>query len=194
MAGGEVRERVMLCVRNTKLWERYSHRRREVAEENHNQSNERMLFHGSPFIRVTTSLLPLHSLFIKLFQAIVQKGFDERHAYIGGMFGAGIYFAEHSSKVREREIVLPGSQTSSLLFFRAISTFTVSEVATVVLNTKTDLATLATGQSLRVVSSSDLNISRQLLLCRVALGKSFLQFSAMKMAHAPPGHHSVVGR
>ena len=36
------------------------------------QSNERMLFHGSPFIN-----------------AIVQKGFDERHAYIGGMFGAG---------------------------------------------------------------------------------------------------------
>lgn len=31
-----------------------------------------MLFHGSPFIN-----------------AIVQKGFDERHAYIGGMFGAG---------------------------------------------------------------------------------------------------------
>lgn len=57
------------------------HRRQEVAEENNNQSNERMLFHGSPFIN-----------------AIVQKGFDERHAYIGGMFGAGIYFAEHSSK------------------------------------------------------------------------------------------------
>ena len=35
---------------------------------------------------------------------------------------------------------------------------------------------------------------RQLLLCRVALGKSFLQFSAMKMAHAPPGHHSIIGR
>ena len=35
---------------------------------------------------------------------------------------------------------------------------------------------------------------RQLLLCRVALGKSFLQFNAIKMAHAPPGHHSVVGR
>ena len=38
------------------------------------------------------------------------------------------------------------------------------------------------------------DIFRQLLLCRVALGKSFLQFNAMKMAHAPPGHHSVVGR
>lgn len=28
----------------------------------------------------------------------MSKGFDERHAYIGGMFGAGIYFAEDSSK------------------------------------------------------------------------------------------------
>lgn len=35
---------------------------------------------------------------------------------------------------------------------------------------------------------------RHLLLCRVTLGKSFLQFNAMKMAHAPPGHHSVMGR
>ncbi len=35
---------------------------------------------------------------------------------------------------------------------------------------------------------------RQLVLCRVTLGKSFLQFSAMKMAHSPPGHHSVIGR
>lgn len=35
---------------------------------------------------------------------------------------------------------------------------------------------------------------RQMLFCRVTLGKSFLQFSAMKMAHSPPGHHSVTGR
>lgn len=28
----------------------------------------------------------------------------------------------------------------------------------------------------------------------IDIGKSFLQFSAMKMAHAPPGHHSVIGR
>ena len=47
----------MLCIRNTKLWERYSHRRRELAEENHNQSNERMLFHGSPFIQVIKTTL-----------------------------------------------------------------------------------------------------------------------------------------
>lgn len=37
-------------------------------------------------------------------------------------------------------------------------------------------------------------VCRQMLFCRVTLGKSFLQFSAMKMAHAPPGHHSVIGR
>ncbi|VEL20240.1 unnamed protein product [Protopolystoma xenopodis] len=35
---------------------------------------------------------------------------------------------------------------------------------------------------------------RQMLLCRVALGRSFIQFNAMKVAHAPPGHHSIVGR
>jgi len=129
-------------IRNTKLWERYSHRRREVAEENHIQSNERMLFHGSPFI-----------------QAIAQKGFDERHAYIGGMFGAGIYFAEHSSKSNQYVYGIGGGTGCPQHKDRSCYT-----------------------------------CPRQLLLCRVALGKSFLQFSAMKMAHAPPGHHSVVGR
>jgi tankyrase len=98
-------------VQNRRLWERYKHRRQEITEEtvlpcnnaaavppSSGSSNpgtpatvapttssinggERMLFHGSPFIN-----------------AIVQKGFDERHAYLGGMFGAGIYFAVHSSK------------------------------------------------------------------------------------------------
>ncbi len=57
------------------------HRCAEITEDCNGHYNERFLFHGSPF---------LHS--------IVTKGFDERHAYIGGMFGAGIYFAENSSK------------------------------------------------------------------------------------------------
>ena len=33
-------------VRNKKLWERYLHRKKEVADENHSHDNERMLFHG----------------------------------------------------------------------------------------------------------------------------------------------------
>ena len=66
-------------IRNRRLWERYNHRKKEVGEENTGGNagacpNERMLFHGSPFIN-----------------AIIHKGFDERHAYIGGMFGAGIW-------------------------------------------------------------------------------------------------------
>ncbi|XP_053976532.1 poly [ADP-ribose] polymerase tankyrase isoform X2 [Hylaeus anthracinus] len=148
-------------VQNRKLWERYAHRRQEVAEEvgaaapsspstgNRTtpgstlpQANERMLFHGSPFIN-----------------AIVQKGFDERHAYIGGMFGAGIYFAEHSSKSNQYVYGICGG----------------------------------TGCPAHKDRSCYI-CHRHLLLCRVTLGKSFLQFSAMKMAHAPPGHHSVMGR
>ncbi|XP_060527236.1 poly [ADP-ribose] polymerase tankyrase isoform X2 [Cylas formicarius] len=129
-------------VQNRKLWERYTHRRQEVAEESNSQSNERMLFHGSPFIN-----------------AIVQKGFDERHAYIGGMFGAGIYFAEHSSKSNQYVYGIGGGTGCPTHKDRSCYT-----------------------------------CHRHLLLCRVTLGKSFLQFSAMKMAHAPPGHHSVAGR
>ncbi|KAK3559943.1 hypothetical protein QTP86_029546 [Hemibagrus guttatus] len=125
-----------------KLWERYTHRRREVSEENHNHSNERMLFHGSPFVN-----------------AIIHKGFDERHAYIGGMFGAGIYFAENSSKSNQYVYGIGGGTGCPVHKDRSCYT-----------------------------------CQRQLLFCRVTLGKSFLQFSAMKMAHSPPGHHSVSGR
>ncbi|XP_048089537.1 poly [ADP-ribose] polymerase tankyrase-2-like isoform X2 [Alosa alosa] len=127
---------------NKKLWERYTHRRKEVSEENHNHSNERMLFHGSPFVN-----------------AIIHKGFDERHAYIGGMFGAGIYFAENSSKSNQYVYGIGGG----------------------------------TGCPLHKDRSCYI-CQRHLLFCRVTLGKSFLQFSAMKMAHSPPGHHSVTGR
>ncbi|XP_075791247.1 poly [ADP-ribose] polymerase tankyrase-2 isoform X3 [Pelodiscus sinensis] len=127
---------------NKKLWERYAHRRKEVSEENHNHANERMLFHGSPFVN-----------------AIIHKGFDERHAYIGGMFGAGIYFAENSSKSNQYVYGIGGG----------------------------------TGCPVHKDRSCYV-CHRQLLFCRVTLGKSFLQFSAMKMAHSPPGHHSVTGR
>ncbi|KAG8435238.1 hypothetical protein GDO86_013259 [Hymenochirus boettgeri] len=127
---------------NKKLWEKYTHRRKEVSEENHNHSNERMLFHGSPFVN-----------------AIIHKGFDERHAYIGGMFGAGIYFAENSSKSNQYVYGIGGG----------------------------------TGCPVHKDRSCYV-CHRQFLFCRVTLGKSFLQFSAMKMAHSPPGHHSVTGR
>lgn len=49
-------------------------------------------------------------------------------------------------------------------------------------------------QCTRIFDTFRFSFFRHLLLCRVTLGKSFLQFSAMKMAHAPPGHHSVMGK
>ncbi|KAJ4919887.1 hypothetical protein JOQ06_018506 [Pogonophryne albipinna] len=125
--------RLIQKVVNKKLRERYTHRQKEIADENHNHHNERMLFHGSPFIN-----------------AIIHKGFDERHAYIGGMFGAGIYFAENSSKSNQYVYGIGGG----------------------------------TGCPTHKDRSCYL-CHRQMLFCR---------FSAMKMAHAPPGHHSVIGR
>ncbi|XP_046850055.1 poly [ADP-ribose] polymerase tankyrase-1-like isoform X2 [Xenia sp. Carnegie-2017] len=127
---------------NRKMWERYCYRRQEVAESNHNHANERMLFHGSPFVN-----------------SIVQKGFDERHAYIGGMFGAGIYFAENSSKSNQYVYGINGGSGCPAHKDR-----------------------------------SCYECTRQMLLCRTALGKPFYQFSAIKVAHSPPGHHSVIGR
>ena len=63
------------------------------------------------------------------------------------MFGAGIYFAEHSSKVRERLLCCQADFINIIIILRAISTFTVLEEATVVLNIKTDPATLVTGET-----------------------------------------------
>ncbi|KAF4519001.1 hypothetical protein B566_EDAN009764 [Ephemera danica] len=69
------------AVWNTKLYSRFKQHVRHIKHENGNDSNERNLFHGSP----------------KCLE-IVEKGFDERHASNGGMYGAGVYFAKHSSK------------------------------------------------------------------------------------------------
>uniref|UniRef100_H3A867 Poly [ADP-ribose] polymerase n=1 Tax=Latimeria chalumnae TaxID=7897 RepID=H3A867_LATCH len=104
--------------------------------------------------------------------AIIHKGFDERHAYIGGMFGAGIYFAENSSKSNQYVYGIGGGTGCP---------------------THKDRSCYICHSSSGVWGSFVLCL-RQMLFCRVTLGKSFLQFSTMKMAHAPPGHHSVIGR
>ena len=127
---------------NPRLWRRYLYRRNEIAESNHNHANEQMLFHGSPMIH-----------------AIVEGGFDERHSYIGGMFGAGVYFAENSSKSNQYVFGIGGG----------------------------DGCVDHTDRSCYVCE-------RQLLFCRVSLGKPYAIKSACRMAHSPPGHHSVVGR
>lgn len=128
-------------VLNKRLREKYMRRRADIAEENDGEPNEKMLYHGSPFI---------HS--------IVEKGFDERYSYMGGMFGAGIYFAEHSSKSNQYVYGIGGSGCP------------------------------------KHKDRSCYECVRNLLLCRVALGKCFAHTTSSKMAHSPPGHHSVMGR
>lgn len=128
-------------IKNDKMANRYEHQKKEVSDENKGTPNERFLFHGSLFMN-----------------SIISKGFDERHAYIGGMFGAGIYFAENSSKSNQYVYGIGGG----------------------------------TGCPMHK-DKSCYQCHRQMLLCRVTLGKSYTQLNAMKVAHAPPGHHSVSG-
>lgn len=67
---------------NAKVWIKYRLMcQRLELEFGQGRRNERLLFHGS-----------------KTVDEIQFFGFDERYAQSKGMFGAGLYFAEHSSK------------------------------------------------------------------------------------------------
>lgn len=101
--------------------------------------------------------------------------------------------------MRTLEVCLVPAFTLPNIAQRVTNMCMVLVVVLVVLHTKTSRVILVHGTSFYIRWVLEINpffylIYRQLLLCRVALGKSFLQFSAMKMAHAPPGHHSVIGR
>ncbi|XP_065340105.1 poly [ADP-ribose] polymerase tankyrase-like [Cloeon dipterum] len=69
-------------INNKYTWPRYVKRREEIFKDLGRQRvEERRLFHGSPKADV-----------------IAKQGFDRGYAQQSGMFGNGVYFAEHSSK------------------------------------------------------------------------------------------------
>lgn len=68
------------CIHNNKLWADYRYECTKFRRD-FNDANECLLFHGSSRV-----------------DKIILNGFDERRAQEDGMFGAGIYFAKHSSK------------------------------------------------------------------------------------------------
>lgn len=70
----------------------YEKRKAAIARENGGRANERLFFHGTK-----------DTMFI-------DDGFDVKLANPNGMFGAGIYFAEHSSK--SNQYVLPAEGCS----------------------------------------------------------------------------------
>jgi len=91
-------------IENTLLWRNYSHRRDTLTSKKatvtsvesngqwmeslqlHPQANEVFLFHGTKSNKI---------------DFIIQQGFEERIANEAGIFGAGIYFSENSSKSDE---------------------------------------------------------------------------------------------
>lgn len=69
-------------VLHEKVWSKYRLKCQGLEiDYGEGSQNEKLLFHGSTFV-----------------DKIQSQGFDERYAQSHGMFGAGIYFAEHSSK------------------------------------------------------------------------------------------------
>ena len=63
------------------VWEQYCLRRSIIASENEGSPGECMLWHGTPVPHL-----------------IVKDGFDPRVCALDGMFGAGVYFADRSTK------------------------------------------------------------------------------------------------
>ncbi|XP_059470210.1 poly [ADP-ribose] polymerase tankyrase-like [Neocloeon triangulifer] len=69
-------------VNNKYIWPRYKKRREQMSMELGGKwVEEKRLFHGSPQA-----------------EKIAKEGFDQGFAKTSGMFGKGVYFAEHSSK------------------------------------------------------------------------------------------------
>lgn len=99
------------------------------------------------------------------------------------MFGAGIYFAEHSSKSNQYVWGIGGGTGCSE--HRDRSCYSCRRWA---------LLSIGCGEICKQYSLSLFPNCRMLLLCRVTLGKPVEQFSSTRIAHAPPGHHSVIGR
>ena len=68
-------------VQSPHVWEQYAMRRAVIASENEGNPEERLLWHGTCVPHVIT-----------------KEGFDPRVANLEGMFGAGVYFADKSTK------------------------------------------------------------------------------------------------
>jgi tankyrase len=79
-------------IENSFLRPRYEKKKTEIARANGGRANERLFFHGTK-----------DTMFI-------DDGFSVKLANPKGMFGAGLYFAEHSSK--SNQYVLPAEGCS----------------------------------------------------------------------------------
>ena len=68
-------------VQAPRIWERYALRRAMIAQDRKGDANEMWLWHGTQSLNL-----------------VLRHGFDPRVCSMRGMFGAGVYFAENSTK------------------------------------------------------------------------------------------------
>eukprot|EP00415_Alexandrium_ostenfeldii_P000051 UN0051 len=78
---GDLKVTGVARIQSPQVWDRYCLRRSIIAQENDGDPNERMLWHGTPSVNL-----------------ILEAGFDPRVCALSGMFGAGVYFADKSTK------------------------------------------------------------------------------------------------
>jgi len=94
-------------VENYVCWKRYAFHRQSIR--NKYSQIELKNFKCSQYMQQYKMLTPLldvtsneyylfHGTNEKILELLVKDGFDERVSNVGGMFGAGVYFAENSSK------------------------------------------------------------------------------------------------
>jgi len=92
-------------IQNWKLWKYYCEAKRDFKDQNPRlrESESGMYLSISPMImecidNSVSEYRLFHGTDFNVIDIIKHYGFDERYSSVNGMFGAGIYFAENSSK------------------------------------------------------------------------------------------------
>ncbi|EFA76853.1 polyADP-ribose polymerase [Heterostelium album PN500] len=90
-------------IQNPIVWMRYHHRRQKILDDNGGKCKPVPLVitdipNGPEVERLANEIYLFHGLNVSSIPGIAKFGFDPRFCSLEGMFGAGLYFAENSSK------------------------------------------------------------------------------------------------
>jgi len=96
-------------IENVKLWRNYVHRREMIAHESQRHLSispaiataDPFLSNGYNLRQELNEVFLFHGTKVDVVPVIINQGFEERVASLNGLFGAGCYFAENSSKSDE---------------------------------------------------------------------------------------------
>ena len=85
-------------VQNPALWLRYQNRRQKISQSKKGLAPLTKVATGASSDPAANEFYLFHGLNHGFLDEITQFGFDPRHCSLDGMFGAGLYFADSSSK------------------------------------------------------------------------------------------------